>query len=213
MAVNTIMGNTSGISSLYGSLTAATAADTTATDTTATDTTAVDTEAAVYEKSEDTAQTASKIDYDTIDRLKADAEERTAQLRGIVEKLLLKQSGTVLNSEGLASMYRRLEVDEETRAQAQEDISEDGYWGVEQTSDRIVDFAKAMAGDDPELAQQMIDAVKEGFEQAAEEWGEDLPELSQNTMSTTLSKLEEWLASLNGTSSDATDETAEVTGV
>ena len=29
-------------------------------------------------------------------------------------------------------------VDAETKAKAQKDIAEDGYWGVEQTSDRIV---------------------------------------------------------------------------
>lgn len=156
-------------------------------------------EAAVYEKSEEAAVTSGhKIDRETIDRLKADAEARTAQLKGIVEKLLLKQGGTVLNGEGLASVFRRLEVDEETRRQAQEDISEDGYWGVKQTSDRIVDFAKAMAGDDPELAQKMIDAVKEGFKQAESDWGEELPELSQQTMKATFDKLEEWRKSLTG---------------
>ena len=43
-------------------------------------------------------------------------------------------------------------VDEETQKQAQADIAEDGYWGVEQTSDRILDFAKALSGNDPEKA-------------------------------------------------------------
>lgn len=157
--------------------------------------------AAVYEKSDEDKASAlanHKIDYETIDRLKADAEERTAQLRSLVEKLLLKQGGTFENANGLANLYRKLEVDEETRAQAQEDISEDGYWGVEQTSDRIVSFAKALAGDNLELAQQMLEAVKEGFKQAGEEWGEDLPEISNRTMEATYKKLDEWIKSLGG---------------
>ncbi|MBO4506645.1 MAG: hypothetical protein IKX80_03395 [Lachnospiraceae bacterium] len=162
---------------------------------------AASTDAAVYEKSDEDKAAAlanHKIDFETLDRLKADAEERTAQLRGLVEKLLLKQGGTFENAQGLANLYRKLEVDEETRAQAQEDISEDGYWGVEQTSDRIVSFAKALAGDNLELAQQMLEAVKEGFKQAGEEWGEDLPEISNKTMDATFKKLDEWIKSLGG---------------
>lgn len=174
------------------------------------------TEAAVYEKSNDadkvTKAVSHKVDMETIEKLKADAEQRNAQLRGIVEKLLLKQGGTVMNAGGLANMYRSLEVDEETRLQAQKDIAEDGYWGVEQTSDRIVDFAKAMAGDDLEMAEKMLDAVKEGFKQAGIEWGEDLPDISQETMKTTLDKLNEWIKSLGGnTDSDTAAAAAQTT--
>lgn len=155
-------------------------------------------DAVVYSKSSDEAVPAkeNKIDYDTIEKLKADADERNAQLKGLVEKMLLKQAGTFSNSEGLASIFRRLEVDEETRAKAQEDISEDGYWGIEQTSDRILDFAKALAGNDPDAAQSMLEAVKEGFKQAGIEWGEELPDISKETMKTTLEKLNAWIDSL-----------------
>lgn len=155
-------------------------------------------DAVVYSKNSDNAAPAkeNKIDYETIEKLKADADERNAQLKGLVEKMLLKQAGTFSNSEGLASIFRRLEVDEETRAKAQEDISEDGYWGIEQTSDRILDFAKALAGDDPEAAESMLEAVKEGFRQAGLEWGEELPDISQKTMKTTLEKITAWIESL-----------------
>ena len=40
--------------------------------------------------------------------------------------------------------------------------SVNGYWGVEKTSDRILDFAKALAGNDPSKAQKLLDAFKEG---------------------------------------------------
>lgn len=164
--------------------------------------------AAVYEKSGEDDKLAAavgrKVDMETIEKLKADAEKRTESLRGLVEKLLLKQGGTVklaegqLPTENLADFYRGLEVDEETRLQAQKDIAEDGYWGVEQTSDRIVDFAKALAGEDPETAKKMVDAIKEGFKQAEKAWGEDLPGLSQDTMKATLDKMDKWIESLGG---------------
>jgi len=144
-------------------------------------------------------------DPETIERLKAEADERFAQLRGIVEKLLLKQGGTFDVSNGLASAYRSLEVDPETRAQAQADIAEDGYWGVEQTSNRILDFAKALAGNDSELAAGMLEAIKEGFKQAEEAWGEELPQLSKDTIDASIKKVEEWIASLK--TPQVTDET------
>lgn len=170
----------------------------------------VETEAAVFEKSDEKAlakTVSQKVDYETIDRLKAEADERTAQMRGLVEKLLLKQGGTFEISKGLANVFRNLEVDEATRKQAQEDISEDGYWGVKQTSDRIVDFAKALAGDSPEMAQKMLDAIKEGFKQAGEEWGEDLPDISRQTMKATYEKMDEWIKSLSAPEQNKEAET------
>lgn len=164
---------------------------------------APETDAVVYEKSSETDKQKTnlserKVDQETIDRLKADAEERTAQLRGLVEKLLLKQAGTASNAEGLANVFRKLEVDKETVEQAKADIAEDGYWGVEQTSDRLLSFAKALAGDDKNLAGQMVDAFKKGYEQAEGAWGEKLPELSQKTYDKTLEKMQEWIDGLEG---------------
>ena len=171
----------------------------------------VSSDAAVYEKGSNDPEKLlkePKVDQETIDRLKAEADERHAQLKGLVEKLLLKQGGTWDNSLGLASMYRKLEVDEETRAQAEADIAEDGYWGVEQTSDRILDFAKALAGTDPEMAEKMLDAIKEGFKQAGIEWGEDLPDISQKTMEATYKKVNDWIGSLKGDNGTGTQVTA-----
>ncbi len=51
-------------------------------------------------------------------------------------------------------------VDAQTKADAQAAISEDGYWGVKQTSQRIFDFAAALAGDDVEKMEQYQKAVE-----------------------------------------------------
>ena len=90
-------------------------------------------------------------------------------------------------------------VDEETQKQAQADIAEDGYWGVEQTSDRILDFAKALSGNDPEKADLLIDAFKKGFEDATKSWGKDLPDISQRTYAV-LEKFDKWK---NGSTTEA----------
>jgi hypothetical protein len=153
--------------------------------------------AAVYEKSEPKPETSNKTytrDQVTVDRLKADADRRTQSLRELVQKLLVKQGETYTDSTDIYQLLRegKVQVDDETRAQAQKDIAADGYWGVEQTSGRLVEFAKALAGSDPSKANTMIDAVKKGLEQAQKAWGGDLPEICQKTIDTTIKRLEEW---------------------
>ena len=61
-------------------------------------------------------------------------------------------------------------VDEKTKADAQQAISEDGFWGVKQTSQRIFDFAAALAGDDVELMKKYQAAVEKGFGEAEKSW-------------------------------------------
>ena len=152
--------------------------------------------AVVYEKSEQTTDN-KKIytkDQVTIDRLKAEADRRTQSLRDLVEKLLLKQGETFNEATDIYSLLRegKVEVDEETRLQAQKDIADDGYWGIEQTSDRLVEFAKAVSGGDQSKANVLIDAVKKGIEEATKAWGGELPEISKKTVDATISKLEKW---------------------
>ena len=72
-------------------------------------------------------------------------------------------------------------VDAKTKAEAQEAISEDGFWGVKQTSQRIFDFASALAGDDPELMKKYQAAVEKGFSQAEDAWGGSLPGICGDT--------------------------------
>ena len=93
-------------------------------------------------------------------------------------------------------------VSADVKAQAQADIAEDGYWGVEQTSDRILDFAKALSGDDPDKADAMLEAFKKGFEQATKAWGEKLPDISQRTYDAVVEKFNKWK---NGTEDASTE--------
>lgn len=153
-----------------------------------------DNQAAVYEKSDSTEQKIYKRDTATIERLKQEAELRSKNLRDLVHKMLMKQGQTVNEATDIYALLRegKLEVDPETRAQAQKDIAEDGYWGIEQTSDRLVSFAKALTGGDPSKAELMINAVKKGFEEATKAWGGELPEICKNTIDTAIKKLEAW---------------------
>ena len=160
--------------------------------------------AAVYEKSQDDNQKVSsysankKVDQATIDKLKADAEERYSQLRDLVEKLMTKQANThtyaTLGDLMEDVVKGNISVDPETVKQAQEDVAEDGYWGVEKTAERIVSFAKALTGGDSTKVEDMRSAIEKGYKQATKSWGKDLPEISGKTISRVNEMLDKWAA-------------------
>lgn len=158
--------------------------------------------AATYEKSTETEKDSSKQlykpDLDMVQKLKSDAEARSTQLRTLVEKMLTKQGTTFNKNTNIWEMLRKgqVTVDPETAAQAKEDISEDGYWGVKQTSDRLVSFAKALTGGDPSKADEMLEAFKKGYEQATKSWGGELPGICKETYDATIKKFNEWKNSI-----------------
>ncbi|MCM1087947.1 MAG: hypothetical protein NC419_07295 [Muribaculaceae bacterium] len=152
----------------------------------------------VYEPGKDaeTATSSVKKTYtqntELIAKLKADQQNRQQQLQNIVEQLMTKQGQTYNNANGIWSILAggKLEVDPVTQAQAQKDIAEDGYWGVEQTSNRIIDFATALTGGDPDKIEEMREAFKKGYKQAGSTWGGDLPEISQRTYDAVMEKFD-----------------------
>ncbi len=151
----------------------------------------------VYEPSKE-AQTASTKktytpDTNLINKLKADADARIAQLRSLVEQMMTKQSTAYGQANDIWSFLREgnYTVDPATKAQAQADIAEDGYWGVNQTSDRIIQFANALTGGDPDKIEEMREAFKEGYKQAEKTWGGSLPEISQKTYDAVMKKFDE----------------------
>ncbi len=165
----------------------------------------------IYEHSKETATDSVKKTYtpDTnlINKLKADAEARTAQLRSLVEQMMGKQATAYGQANDIWSFLRegKYTVDAATKAQAQADIAEDGYWGVNQTSDRIIEFANALTGGDPSKIEKMRDAFKKGYAMAEKTWGGNLPEISKRTYDAVMEKFDK-LAKEAGLTTD-TDST------
>lgn len=169
-------------------------------------TNAAESEAAIYEKGDANPTKVYKTDIALVEKMKAEAEEKTAQLRSLVEKMMLKQGQTVSTAMDYIAALKSgtLEIDEATRKQAEEDISEDGYWGVEQTSDRLVSFAKALAGDDPSKAEKLMAAIEEGYKQATKAWGDELPDICSKTLEAARTKMDAWKNSTVTAESEAT---------
>lgn len=138
--------------------------------------------AAVYEP---TKQVPGKkiANPDMVNFLKSESAARTEQLRQLVSQLICGQGKALGTADDMWKFLAegKFTVDPATKAQAQADIAEDGYWGVEATSDRIVDFAVALAGNDPDKLEEMRAAFEKGFKQATSTWGKNLPDISQRT--------------------------------
>ncbi len=153
--------------------------------------------AAVYEKSTNTNTSAGtyKIDHAAIvAQMKADSEARLNSLMDMVRNTIAGQGNTLATSDDVWKFLASGDytVDAETKAAAQEAISEDGYWGVKQTSARIVDFAKALAGGDSSKADELLEAFKKGFEEATKTWGKDLPSICSDTYDAVIEGFNSW---------------------
>ncbi len=153
----------------------------------------------VYEPSGATEAVKTKEQDRTaiINQLKAENQARIDQMTQLVQQMLSKQGNAYGQANDIWKFLASgdFTVDPATKAQAQADIAEDGYWGVTQTSDRIYDFAMALAGDDEEKMKEMQEAFKKGYDMAAKKWGGELPEISQKTYDAVNKKFEDYFAS------------------
>lgn len=159
--------------------------------------------AAVYNKSKLSEDDRKAI----VEQLKADQEKRQSQLTDLVSDMISKQANTFGTTTDIWKFLAKgdFTVDAETKKKAQEDIAEDGYWGVEQTSDRIVSFATALAGDDSEALEKMRDAFKKGYKQAEKQWGGKLPDISKRTYDAVMEKFDKIKEENKKTDTDNTE--------
>ena len=170
--------------------------------------------AATYEKSDssktNTTYTISKMSKEDrsalVEQLKADQEKRQQSLIDLAQNMISKQVSTFATAFGEddESIWKflasgKFEADEETINKAKEDVSEEGYYGVKQTSNRLFDFASALAGDDVDKMKEMQEAILKGYKKAEKTWGGELPEISQKTLEATNKLFEDYYNSKDET--------------
>ncbi len=188
MSLNPVGNVTDSVYNRYGKASSA------KTSTKAEETAKAEEKEAVYEKSKAESKATYSINKMSasdraalVQQLKQDQENRQQSLISLVHDMMSGQAKSYSLATGDDSIWRFLSsgnftVDAATKAQAQADIAEDGYWGIAQTSQRLFDFASALAGDDVEKMQKMQQAMEKGFKQATAAWGKSLPEISQKTL-------------------------------
>lgn len=148
----------------------------------------------VYEKTSTPNKKNYTANTNLINQLKADADQRFAQLQNLVTDMLHGQGKTFHTAYDLMKSIQSgsVTVDKRTISQAQADVGENGYWGVKQTSERILSFAKALTGGDPSMIDKMEKAVEKGFKSAKKDWGGDMPSITDQTYAAVKEGFKAW---------------------
>ena len=129
-----------------------------------------------------------------LDQLWRDTQHAGDAVRKLLQSALGKDDAT---GQGFwAVRAKGIKLSEADRAQAQQMISEDGFFGVKQTTDRIMSFAKALVGEGASDAQidKMRAAVQKGFDEVARMFGgfDKLPQVTKDTHAAIMSAFDSW---------------------
>ncbi len=99
-----------------------------------------------------------------------------------------------LNKEDKSSLfYNDTPISELSVEKATELISEDGYFGINKTSQRISDFVINGAGDDIDRLRAGREGILKGFAEAEKAWGGKLPDISYETLAKSLDVIDKKL--------------------
>ncbi len=158
-----------------------------------------------------------KPDMEKINQMKADLKNNLAAFKKMVYAEASGQAKASEKANGASDTLKELlnGVLGMTQEEAAASISDDGEWGVEATANRILDFAVALSGGDPEKIDLLRDAVQKGFDAAGKIWGGDLPDISNQTLAKVMEGFDKWAetGSADGIGSNKTaaavDEAAE----
>ncbi len=155
----------------------------------------------VYEPSKDDKKV-YKPDREKIKAMWADHNAKVESMRKLVEGLFSKQAqkNGVANAKNGENPWKgtqwendiMIDIDEATRAKAQAEIDEGGYYSVDETAKRLLNFAVALSGGDPSKIGTLRDAVEKGFKQAENMWGGELPGISYDTREAVMQGFDEW---------------------
>ena len=121
-------------------------------------------------------------------------EEITKNANAMMLSSTTIQSTLATKKDDFASLYKDFQsflgdigyegkpIAELSQDEASALVSEDGLFGIKQTSERIANFVINGAGGDEDRFRAGREGMLLGFKQAEQMWGGKLPEISQKTM-------------------------------
>ena len=92
--------------------------------------------------------------------------------------------------------YEGKPITELSAGEATELIGNDGFFGIEKTSQRVADFVFNFSGDAIELLEKGREGIVTGYNEAQEMWGGELPQISVDTQAKTLELIDARIAEL-----------------
>ena len=136
------------------------------------------------------SESTQSVTYSGAMQMNASDTARYGVLQNLVANLLKEQG---INTK-IATGNGEIDIAAITPAEAQNLVSEDGYFGVQQTSDRIFQFAVGTAGGDPSRIDAIKAGIDKGFAEAKKAFGDWLPDISYQTYDAVMKKLDGWVA-------------------
>lgn len=118
----------------------------------------------------------------------------TSNEKDVLDFLSGNESQSGMNLENIG--YTGKAITKLTQDEAKELVSDEGFFGVTQTSDRVSNFVFNFAGDNLEILEKGREGIVKGFEEAKELFGGELPEISYKTQERTLALIDEKINSL-----------------
>ena len=102
--------------------------------------------------------------------------------------------------------YEGKPITELTKEEATELVSDEGFFGITQTSQRVADFVFGFSGDNLDILEQGREGIVQGFEDAKKMWGDELPQISYDTQAKTLELIDAKIQELKDTQNPETTE-------
>jgi hypothetical protein len=110
-------------------------------------------------------------------------------LRKLVAKILQDQQTADQIDNGNVEV---IDINKITPEIAKTLVANDGHWKPEKTAARIVAFSITIAGNDPTKIDRVKENLNEGFQLAKEALGGKLTQMSKDTYSAVMQKLDDW---------------------
>lgn len=139
------------------------------------------------QKNDTTADDSKSKKTDKSNTAKSVLQTKNEAMKDIVAKLIGGQAGGSKNT--VSSQINQM-----LRGYGLEPLKADSedFWGAEKTANRILDFAKALAGDDEEAFGKMKAAVEKAFGECEGIWGGKLPSVCYETKDLIAKGFDEW---------------------
>jgi len=120
------------------------------------------------------------------------------KLNDIFKELQAKSSKTSINYSNtqIKLHSHSVKIEGLSQEEAKELVSEDGFFGINQTAKRVFDFVIKGAKDNPDLLKAGREGVIQGLKDAENEWGGKLPDIAYKTQTKTLQMIDEYMAKL-----------------
>ncbi|HEB69413.1 MAG TPA: hypothetical protein ENI88_07310 [Desulfobulbus sp.] len=135
-------------------------------------------------------ESTTALTYSSAKTLATDEGGKYGMLQSLVANLLKEQG---IETKVLIDDNNEIDITDLTPDEAQALVADDGYFGVQQTSDRIFQFAVGVAGGDPSRIEAIKEGIDGGFQEALDAFGGTLPDISYDTYDAVMKKLDDWV--------------------